>query len=189
MNAVAWSHRARAAVVGAAAAALIAGGLAACGTNQSAGTVGSSAGVAAAVGKIQPVTFTAAQTAKLKSLTDSPEKVSSVVDTLNASFGKALTATTTREVTSPSKAAAASYVVEPALAYGYNGHFWVTASYADMASGFIWSGVRYCSTRLPGWLCSYLGNVLTSWSNGWGWAGNHGVWGAVYWNGINGGRW
>ena len=63
------------------------------------------------------------------------------------------------------------------------------ASNADMVSGAIWAGVRYCSTRLPGWLCSKLGNVLTSWSNVWGWAGNHGVWGAVYWNGITGGRW
>ena len=145
-------------------------------------------------GPIVPVTFTAAQTAELKSLTDTPEKLQSVVATLNDSFGKTLTASTKESTTSTtntsSKVEAVSFSsADPAIAYGYNGHFWVTASYADMASGAIWAGVRYCSARLPGWLCSYLGNVLTSWANGWGWATNHGVWGAVYWNGIDGGRW
>ncbi len=117
-----------------------------------------------------------------------------MVATLNASFGKTLTASskesTTSSTNTSSKVVAASYSsMDPAIAYGYNGHFWVTASYADMASGAIWAGVQYCSKRLPGWLCSKLGNVLTSWANGWGWATNHGVWGAVYWDRIEGGRW
>ncbi len=88
---------------------------------------------------------------------------------------------------------ASSGGVTPVLAYGYdNGHFWVTASYADMARGAIWVGVQVCKRRFPplGGLCQYLGNTLTSWSRGWGSSNAHGVWAAVYLNGrFTGGRW
>ncbi len=78
----------------------------------------------------------------------------------------------------------------PDLAYGYNGHFWITLSYADAANGLISVGVWYCSTKLPGWLCNAIGNLLRSMVSGWGAANNHGVWGAAYWSGyVTGGRW
>ncbi len=188
MTTYTMSRRVKGAVLGVTTAAVLSTGLAACGTPQGSSSQ-ASASTTAAVTQIVPVSFTSAQTAELKSLTDSPKKLESVVATLNASFGKTLTAST-KELTSSNKVINASYSsLNPDLVYGYNGHFWVIASYADMASGAIWAGVRSCSTRLPGWLCSYLGNVLASWANGWGWGTNHGVWGAVYWDRITGGRW
>ena len=80
----------RGAALGVTAAALLSAGLSACGTSQTtsqptAGTIATTT-----AGPIVPVTFTAAQTAELKSLTDTPEKLQSVVATLNDSFGKTL---------------------------------------------------------------------------------------------------
>jgi hypothetical protein len=78
------------------------------------------------------------------------------------------------------------------LATGITGdHFWITASYADVVNGAIAVGVRACQTRLPGWLCSTAGTLLTNWASGWGSAANHGVWAAIYWAPphVEGGRW
>ncbi len=78
------------------------------------------------------------------------------------------------------------------LATGIAGdHFWIIVSYADVVSGAIWVGVRACATRLPGWLCTTAGNLLSSWAAGWGSASNHGVWAAIYWlpPHVDGGRW
>lgn len=85
-----------------------------------------------------------------------------------------------------------SSTVLPEWAAGLAGdHFWITASYADVASGAIWAAVRACQTKLPGWLCTSAGNLLSSWAQGWGWANDHGVWAAIYWwpPHITGGRW
>jgi len=82
--------------------------------------------------------------------------------------------------------------VQPNLATGITGdHFWITASYADIADGAIWAGVRACQTKLPAWLCTQAGNLLTSWAAGWGAGNDHGVWAAIYWwpPHITGGRW
>jgi len=82
--------------------------------------------------------------------------------------------------------------VHPDLATGITGdHFWIIVSYADVVSGAIWVGVAACATRLPGWLCTTAGNLLSSWASGWGSASNHGVWAAIYWlpPHVDGGRW
>ncbi len=68
------SRTMRGTALGVTAAALLSTGLTACGTSQTnsqpvSGTTTTSAG------QIVPVTFTAAQTAELKSLTDTPEKL------------------------------------------------------------------------------------------------------------------
>lgn len=81
---------------------------------------------------------------------------------------------------------------QPNLATGITGdHFWIIASYADIADGAIWAGVRACQAKLPAWLCTSAGNLLTSWAAGWGAANDHGVWAAIYWwpPRITGGRW
>ncbi|MEV7042699.1 hypothetical protein [Amycolatopsis sp. NPDC051061] len=78
------------------------------------------------------------------------------------------------------------------MATGITGdRFWITASYADMANGAIWGAVRACQTRLPGWLCTSAGNLLSSWAQGWGSASNHGLWAEIYWAPphVNAGRW
>jgi hypothetical protein len=80
----------------------------------------------------------------------------------------------------------------PNLATGITGdHFWIIVSYADVANGLIAVAVRACQTRLPGWLCTAAGNLLSSWAQGGGSASNHGVWAAIYWlpPHIDGGSW
>jgi hypothetical protein len=83
--------------------------------------------------------------------------------------------------------------LELILAFGANAtHFWITASYADMARGAIWVAVRACIGRgIPAWLCNAAGNQLSRWAQGWGSAANHGLWAAIYWAPphFNGGRW
>lgn len=83
---------------------------------------------------------------------------------------------------------------EMALAYGKNStHFWITASYADMARGAIGAAVVACKKKVPAAasVCGTVGSVLSKWAKGWGSAGNHGVWAAVYWGPprYKGGRW
>ena len=80
--------------------------------------------------------------------------------------------------------------VDPALAWGYNDHFWVTMSYADTLYGAINTARLVCTRYLPGWICGSIANVLQWLVNGWGYANNHGVWAAAYWSGyVTGGRW
>jgi hypothetical protein len=91
------------------------------------------------------------------------------------------------------RAGRSSVQVETALADGFNwDHFWVIASYADVASGAFAAATAACLTRLPWYICAPVGTLLTTWSRGWGWASNHGVWAAVYWWPFlytTGGRW
>ncbi len=139
------------------------------------------------------IALTAEQITELKALTATPEKVEKLASTINETF----TGVATAGAAAPATAAAQPGVVQaantasavPALAYGFNGHVWMTASYADIAKGLISGAVRFCKTRLPGWLCTYLGNIVTNWARGWAPLSNHGVWGAVYWNRVEGGRW
>jgi len=84
--------------------------------------------------------------------------------------------------------------ISPALASGVtSNHFWIIASYADMADGAIWAGVVACQIYEPeiGYLCRAAGTILAAWAQGWGRASNHGVWAAIYWwpPHITGGRW
>lgn len=82
----------------------------------------------------------------------------------------------------------------PDLAVGVTGnHFWIIASYADIADGAIWSGVAACAAYAPEFaeVCSTAGELLVEWASGWGRASNHGVWAAIYWwpPHVSGGRW
>jgi len=85
-------------------------------------------------------------------------------------------------------------VAQEDLSYGITGSdFWVVASYGDMARGAIWGAEQVCEYYYGvfGWLCDAAGSLLSSWSNGWGSANNHGVWATVYWwlPHYNAGRW
>ena len=161
-------------------------------------TTSAATGVAqkASPADLAPIKMTTAQLREWRVLTNTPRKRAQVIQAFAESFAGVAEVTTVDPASSAPTASTSSFVVtagyhaQPSLAYGYNGHFWVTASYADMAAGVIWAAVRYCSTRLPAWLCNYTGNVLTSWARGWGSASNHGVWAAAYWSGtFTGGRW
>lgn len=123
------------------------------------------------------------QEAEWRALTNTPEKRAALVAGLRESL-----AGVAEVHTSPTSYGKAGAV--PNLAYGYDGHFWLTMSYGDAARGLIPIAVGACSTRLPGWVCAGLGNLLRWLVSGWGWANNHGVWGAAYWSGyVTGGRW
>lgn len=94
------------------------------------------------------------------------------------------------KTTNPNTDATTGGSVQNVLAYGFSrDHVWVTASYADMARGAIWGAVAWCKRYAPAWACQAAGNWLTSIARGWGSANNHGVWAAIYWNRVTGGRW
>jgi hypothetical protein len=128
--------------------------------------------------------LTAVQRTQWQQLTATPAGRAWVVTEMQAAFQGL--ATVGASAPQPSGA------VHPNLATGITGdHFWITASYADVMNGAIAVGVRACATRLPGWLCSAAGTLLTNWASGWGAANDHGVWAAIYWAPphITGGRW
>lgn len=133
---------------------------------------------------------------ELHRLTDTPAKRDALVKALQESFSGVAKV----GVDSSPRALASDQInsgvrsvayVNPVIAYGATwDHFWITASYADMARGAIWGAVAACKGRAPAWLCTYAGNVLSSWASGWGAANNHGVWAALYYYGrFDGGRW
>lgn len=124
------------------------------------------------------------QQAEWAALVATPESRAQLVADLKESFAGVA------EVHVETGGTAGRFGAMPDLAYGYNGHVWMTLSYADAANGLISTAVWYCSTKIPGWICNSLGNVLRWLVSGWGWANNHGVWGAAYWSGyVTGGRW
>lgn len=124
------------------------------------------------------------QRAEWTRLTSTPEQRAQLVADLREAFAGVA------EVRIQGAPSSGRFGAMPDLAYGYDGHLWITVSYADAIRGLIDVGVRYCSTRIPGWICGALGNVLKWMVSGWGWANNHGVWGAAYWSGyVTGGRW
>lgn len=145
-------------------------------------------------------TFTASQSAQLQSLLADPETATELVSTMNEAFGEVAQfgVSDVNDATEAQPDEGRPVKIQnvaatrPNLAYGANvSHVWITASYADMARGLIWTGVRVCiARRAPAWLCNHIGNTLSSWARGWGAAGNHGVWAEVYYAGWwRGGRW
>jgi hypothetical protein len=146
--------------------------------------------------QIQPVDvhLTAEQQAQWQRLTATPAGRAEILDGLRAVFGRVATIGVGA---APGQIKPVGYTtggnLRPEWAAGLTGdHFWITASYADIASGAIWGAVAVCKQRVPTpWLCDTAGSLLTSWARGWGWANNHGVWAAVYWwpPHVTGGRW
>ncbi|WP_347351336.1 hypothetical protein [Intrasporangium sp.] len=152
-----------------------------------------STGYAAPTGtkaKITTAQLTPEQSRQLKEVMADPQRAAYVQDVLGKSFGSAGAADPTAKQNATKESTGS---VENVVAYGFDrDHLWMTASYWDIASGAIDSGVWYCRARLGrlGWLCSWAGNLLKRWGSGWGWAGNHGVWAAAYtWGRVDGGRW
>ncbi|MGQ0846528.1 MAG: hypothetical protein ACT4QF_20590 [Sporichthyaceae bacterium] len=181
------------------AAALVgAGGSAAVG--QLATEQGPSTGAVSQVGApAQSIELTPEELREWAQITATPEGRASLVQGLQESFdGVAEVGTDSPAgpsggvVRSVVYAAGPQVEIDAVLAYGKNSnHVWITASYADMARGAIWTAVGYCKTRVPAWVCTRAGQTLDSWARGWGSANNHGVWAAVYWSPPRweGGRW
>lgn len=154
----------------------------------------------AAPATVRPVqlSLSPAQQVAWLAQTATPEGRAQVVDLMRTAFAGVATVGT-GPLTPPAAQSGvhtAAYTttigVRPALATGITGdHFWVIVSYADVANGAIAVAERACEAKLPGWLCSTAGDLLSSWASGWGWASNHGVWAAIYWlpPHVTGGRW
>lgn len=145
-------------------------------------------GQASAVKVLSP-RLSAAELAQWRQLTATPAGRAKMLSDLQSAFGGVA-------VVAPAGPGASGPVagagLRPNLATGITGdHFWIIVSYADVVDGAIWAGVRACQTKLPSWLCTEAGNLLSSWAAGWGSANNHGVWAAIYWwpPHITGGRW
>ncbi|MER5637484.1 hypothetical protein ABT095_11065 [Kitasatospora sp. NPDC002227] len=187
--------RAAAAVGGALAAALTAGLLIG-GTSTQVTAAPAPAAVAPAT--TDPQGLTTAELADWQQRTATPAGRAQVISDLQDAFsGIATVGTGPMPASGPaSGVTSATYTdggrIVQAFSSGFDrDHFWIIASYGDIAHGAINAAVAACATRLPGWLCASAGGLLSSWANGWGYATNHGVWAAVYWNPphVTGGRW
>lgn len=123
--------------------------------------------------------------------TATPRQRAEIVEQLNQAF--AGVATVSSGDTAPVSGSTASGVrVQQVLATGFTAdHFWITASYADIARGSVPAAVAACAARIPRALCSAAGNWLTAAAAGWGAGNSHGLWAAVYWwpPRFTGGRW
>lgn len=139
---------------------------------------------------LQGPSLTPAQQAEWKALTATPSQRAIVVEQLQQAFaGVATVSAPGMPTASPAAAPGQARLV---MSYGISGdHFWVIASYSDMARGAIWTAAAACSTRLPAWICGLAAKALSSWAAGWGSGNSHGVWASVYWQGPrwSGGRW
>jgi hypothetical protein len=146
--------------------------------------------------QIQPVDLqlTANEQAQWRELTATPAGRADVLEGLQSAFagvGKIGVGPVPGQIKTVGYATGGN--IRPEWAAGLTGdHFWITASYADIASNAISGAVALCKTRVPTpWLCDAAGSLLREWARGWGWANNHGVWAAVYWwpPHVTGGRW
>ncbi|CRK59284.1 hypothetical protein [Alloactinosynnema sp. L-07] len=151
---------------------------------------------------VHPIEFalSPAEAAEWQQRTATPEGRERVLSDLSLAFSGVASIGTTQPVSAQDQLAptiermahSTGLPIRPVWATGMAGdHFWITASYADVASGAISGAVWACKRRLPGWLCDTAGRLLKEWAKGWGSASNHGVWAAVYWwpPRVTGGRW
>jgi hypothetical protein len=183
--------RAAAIATSAAVAALVTAGSAGAANASAPGSgvqhVGPKAAVQIGSGRIR---LSRAELAQWRRETATPAGRAELVAELQKSFaGIARVSTGARPQT-----AASTGHARPDLAVGKTGnHVWIIASYADMADGAIWSGVAACAAYLPELFdfCEEIGDIMSSWAEGWGRASNHGVWAAIYWLPPHwaGGRW
>ncbi|MGW3102469.1 hypothetical protein [Streptomyces sp. NPDC001100] len=195
-SAVRQSPRRRwiAAALGAAVVTALAGGLLAGSTQEDSKKATSP--VAARQFAVNPQGPTSAESSEWEQLTATRESRARLISEVQAAFAGVATVRTDAPVQNTGSITSATstdkgHAVQ-ALATGVTGdHFWIIASYGDIARGTIAGAVRACSVKVPAWLCTNAGNLLTSWSRGWGAAANHGIWAAVYWRPahVTGGRW
>jgi len=165
-------------------------------TGTAIGTAASGGSAAAPPMTIRPTT---AELQQWQRLTATPFERAVIVDKVRDAFagvaqvGIGPMPTDTRPTTRSVMTEGVTHNIQLVLAVGITGdHFWITASYADVARGAITGAVYACESRgVPAWLCQSAGALLRAWANGWGYANNHGVWAAVYWwpPHVTGGRW
>ncbi|WP_406459528.1 hypothetical protein OH768_32595 [Streptomyces sp. NBC_01622] len=183
-----------AAALGAAVVTALAGGLLA-GSAQEDSKKATSP-VAARQFAVNPRGPTSAESSEWEHLTATPESRARLISEVQEAFAGVATVRTDAPVQNTGTITSATSTSKghavQALATGVTGdHFWIIASYGDIARGAIAGAVRACTAKVPAWLCTNAGNLLTSWSRGWGAAANHGIWAAVYWRPahVTGGRW
>jgi hypothetical protein len=147
---------------------------------------------ARAAAEIRPekIRLTHAEYAQWRRETATPAERAKVLANLQKAFAGVAHIGTTM----PATGKESGHAMSPHLSFGRTGnHFWIIASYADVADGAIWSGVVACEVYEPELsdFCEEAGDILSDWAHGWGRASNHGVWAAVYWwpPYITGGRW
>jgi len=139
--------------------------------------------------------LSAAELSKWRQETATPAQRARLIATLREAFaGVARVGTGTMPTRAGYGNSMASGTDSPNLSFGRTGnHFWIIASYADVADGAIWSGVAACAASAPEFaeVCETAGDLLSEWASGWGRATNHGVWAAIYWwpPHVTGGRW
>jgi hypothetical protein len=133
--------------------------------------------------------LTPAQRSALRAMTDTPQKREKLARVMIDSFTRAgITVATSAPAaaSAPSRnggtyAAAAVHAL-PAYSAGVSwDHIWVIMSYRDIAYGAINVAYAFCVTKLPSWICSSVASVLRWYASGWGYGGDHGLWGAIYW--------
>ena len=137
------------------------------------------------------VDFTSDELARWRQSTASPQQRAQVIAQLTESFaGVAQVGYGTAPRAAGSSPSGVGF--QQILATGISGdHFWITASYADIARGAVPGAVAACAVRLPRALCNAAGNLLKSMAAGWGTGNSHGIWAAVYWwpPRVTAGRW
>ncbi|WP_395725604.1 hypothetical protein [Nakamurella sp.] len=137
------------------------------------------------------ITLSPAELVEWRQRTATPRQRAEIIAQLNEAFAGVATvgdgASPQATGSTPSGAR-----VQQVLATGFTGdHFWITASYADIARGAVPAAVAACAIRIPRALCSAAGNWLIGAAAGWGAGNSHGLWAAVYWwpPRFTGGRW
>lgn len=138
--------------------------------------------------------LTAAQEAAWRRDTATPAGRERVLSAFQAAFGN-IAEVGTGKVARYIPGTRARGPMRPDLSYGITGdHFWIIASYADIADGAINVAVAVCRARVTpaaAPVCNAAGAVLKAWAAGWGTGNSHGVWAAIYWwpPHYTGGRW
>jgi hypothetical protein len=141
------------------------------------------------------LTLTPAELSQWRQETATPAQRARLVATLRDAFaGVARVGTGTMPTRAGHGSSTASGTDSPELSFGRTGdHFWIIASYADVADGALRSGVLACAASAPEFadVCETAGELLSEWASGWGRASDHGVWAAIYWwpPHVTGGRW
>jgi hypothetical protein len=76
------------------------------------------------------------------------------------------------------------------LTAGWNGHFWLIATYADIINAGVAGATAACVGYLGPWICAALGGLAYAFVRGAAAVNNHGIWITAYvFGGMYAGRW
>lgn len=148
-------------------------------------------------GATSVIKFGAATQRALRKLESTPQGRADLLRALQVSFGRGA-----KIVASPpthSSHIQLDATCAPSISCGLSSsggwHFWIIASYAAAESANLWALQPYCWAALVpetgpvgAAACLSIGGILWAMVNNWPRMTNHGVWLAVYWWGIQDGR-